>query len=513
MRPSIVIAITVVLMLATGGGYFALEAYSAKQIRTGLDRALATLPPGTSASYRDANYSIFTRKVAVSGLAFHAVIPGPTPQPVDVAIETMELANPNPDFAAAFAKAEADPGSMVQDTVIPFADSIDFHGLTIHSSLISTTSGFIRVSHPRFYPWALLHDGVQSWQEFKTSLVPGSPWPIEPALRVEAALVLGMTYDSYDAGPMKGTETLPGIVVAFEVGKVTGGGIDRGVMKAMTSEAMTGHGVPYGSFTVDRFTFGETDIRAPLSRIVSGEPFSLQLLNGMRIGRIEYAGMTVQPPGKPAEKIGGMSIGPVAFDHGMPVSGQLALTDFSVSKTELPDIRAQDAFDKLGLDKMTMSIAAAFDWDVPQNHLSIHDTMLKVNELGFITLAADITNVTASIAGLNDARVAHARLRFEDASLVDRMVRAGAAQSGADPTVFRQQIALLVRQQANTSGAASPVLMAAGQAAGDFIASPHSLTIELAPPEPFPLMALQGVTAPSDMLAGMLGLTVSANTP
>jgi hypothetical protein len=157
---------------------------------------------------------------------------------------------------------------------------------------------------------------------------------------------------------------------------------------------------------------------------------------------------------------------------------------------------------------MTISFAFAYDWDIAQQHVSLHDTMLKVNELGTLTVAADLTNAIPNPLGLTQIRLAHATLRFDDASLVNRALRAGAAQTGTDPVAYRQQIVDMIRQQSSTQGVVSPAWTAACNTAGDFIASPHSLTIELSPAQPVPLLALKG--APPAMLATTLGLAVSA---
>jgi hypothetical protein len=234
------------------------------------------------------------------------------------------------------------------------------------------------------------------------------------------------------------------------------------------------------------------------------------LLNGIQIGRIDYSGITAQLPSGAATHIGGLSFGPVAFASGMPVSGKLGWTDISVARDQLSDPRANQIFDKLGLQTMTISLAFAYDWDIAQQHVSLHDTMLKVNELGTITVAAGLTNAIPSPVGLTQIRLANARLQFDDASLVDRLLRAGAAQTGTDPIAYRQQIVDMVRQQSNTQGVVSPELTAACNAAGDFIASPHSLTIKLSPAQPVPLLALKGMPTSPAMLATTLGLVVSA---
>ena len=83
---------------------------------------------------------------------------------------------------------------------------------------------------------------------------------------------------------------------------------------------------------------------------------------------------------------------------------------------------------------------------------------------------------------LAQARLAHARLRLEDASLADRLLRLGAAMAGIDVEAFRQQITALMQQPD-----AGPELSAAQLAIGTFITEPHTLTVELAPPAPVPV--------------------------
>ena len=65
----------------------------------------------------------------------------------------------------------------------------------------------------------------------------------------------------------------------------------------------------------------------------------------------------------------------------------------------------------------------------------------------------------------------------------------------------------LVRRQSMAGGGGASVL----EAAGAFLAAPHSLTIEFSPPAPVPLVALLGALANPARSAAMPGLTVTAN--
>jgi hypothetical protein len=515
MRPSIVIATLVVLGLAAGGVYYGLEVYPQQQFRAGLDQALATLPPGTTASYKTAHYSILSHQALVTGMTVHGELPGNPPQPFDITAATIETEKPNLDFADSWSRALVAPATFGPDAPLAVAASVTMTGITLHSAVINLTEASIHVTNLRLYPWALLHAGMPSWQDLQAALAahPGPPdaAAIQKILRAEAAVVMGVGNDGYDAGPIKLTETLPGTDIQYDIRKVTGDSFDRGTIKGASGEGITFGSSKFGAVSIDRVTIGPTDMHEPMTRLVNGEALSAALLNGINIGRIDYSGITAQLPGGAATHVGGVSVGPVAFASGMPISGKLGWTDISLTRDQVSDPRAEEVFDKLGLQTVTMSFAFAYDWDIAQQRVSLHDTMLKVNELGTLTIAADLTNAIPNPVGLTQIRLAHAMLRFDDASLVNRALRAGAEQSGTDPLAFRQQIVDMVRQQSSTQGAVSPALTAACNAAGDFIASPHSLTIELSPAQPVPLLALKGMNAPPDMLATTLGLVVTAS--
>jgi hypothetical protein len=517
MRTSVVIAVAGVLVLAAGGAYYGHEVYLQRQFRAGLDQTLATLPAGTTATYKDAHYSVVSKQAVVTGLTLHGLIAGPSPQPIEVTIDSIETINPNLDFARSWTDAAAHAAALTPETAFALADAITLKGVIVHSALISGAIESARIDKLRLYPWALLHAGMPSWTELQASLAPRSEPPsladLQPLLRAEATVLLAVAYDAYDIGAAKFTETLPEIDIAYDVHKMTSVGFDRGVMKQAAGEGIIFHGNKIGTISVDRVVMGATDLRAPMIRLVDGEAASAELLDAIGIGRIEYGGITIQPTDKPSMHVGSFSIGPVAFAKGMPVSGTLAWNDISVPQSLVTDANAQEVFTKLGLETITTSFSLSYDWDVARQRASLHDTMLKVNELGAITIAADLTNVAATTAAWTQARLAHAKLRFEDASLVERLLRMGATMASTDPTAYRQQIVDMVREQVTAAGGDSPLLTAAGQAAGDFITTPHSLTIELSPQTPVPFTAFMNAAAEPAAFAGKVGLAVSANQP
>ena len=515
MRAWMVIAVVAVLGVAAAGSYYGLEIYPQQQFRENLDRTLATLPPGTTAAYKTVHYSVLSHRAVITGWTMHGAIPADQPVPFDITADSVEAENPNMDLAVSWGRAVANPAAFGPDTALPVAGSIAIKGLTVHSAMVNATEETAGVTRFRVYPWALLHEGMPSWADVQASLAPRTGPPelqqLQAIVRAEAAAVLGVGWDSHEAGVMKFTHTLPGVDFEYDIHKVTGGAFDRGVMQGGAADGITLTGNNLGAVSVDRVAVGALDMRQPMTRLINGEALSPALLDGIKIGRVEYVGLTAQPPDKPAFHVGRFWLGPMAFAQGMPVGGELGWADFSLSKAQLPEERSRDAFDRLGLETMTISFAAAYDWDLSGRNATVRDTVLKINELGSLTIAVELTGVASGPGALTQARLAHVRLRFDDASLVDRLLRAGATQSGADPAAYRQVIEAMVRQQATAIGGGTPAMEAAGQAVSDFIAAPGSLTIELAPPTPVPLLALQGLAMAPAAAAATLGVTVSAN--
>jgi len=514
MRTPILAAILGGLGLAAGGGYYGLEIYPEQQFRAALDQSIARLPPGVTVTYATAHYSVLSHLATVTGIRLHAARADAAPQPVDAVIDSMEVSNPNLSFSQTWANAQANPSSWGDDTALPIADTIVITGVSIHAATMDMTQASFTVDKARLYPRALLHEGMPTFAAFQAAAIPKSQPPtladLQPLLRLEAAGMLGIGYDNYDAEGLSLSVNITDVDLTYKVRKMAGTGFDRGVMRGATIEGLTTKSSQFGAFTLDRMVMSAFDIRDPATRLINGESLSVSMLDGITIGRVDYDGITAQAPGKPAMHAGGMSIGPVSFTKGLPVSAAIAFRDFRIEASLLPDARSQDGFSKLGLEQATISFAMAYDWDVAGKRASIHDTSLKVDELGTLSLSADLTNLgtTTNVLSLAQARLGHARLRLEDASLADRLLGLGAAMAGTDEEAFRQQV-VATMQQPDTG----PELKAAQIAVATFITSPKTLTVELAPPAPVPVMLLAGAAGSPARLAMMLGLKVTANAP
>ena len=270
---------------------------------------------------------------------------------------------------------------------------------------------------------------------------------------------------------------------------------------------------PMGTATIAHVKMSGFDVRPALERILAGAALALKLLDGVKLGHIEYDGIRFQPPTGDAFILGTFSLDNLAFDHGVPISADLAYGGLHLSRAQLA--AGHPAFDELkelGIDGMTLSLRIAYLWKPDQNRVAIHDTNFKIDELGALGLSADIdlAGLAAGATWASTAKITHAALRYDDASLVDRALRFSASRQNIAPGAMREQMVGMLTQQGTAPGA-SPALANAAKALADFVAAPHSLIVELTPPAPIALAVLQvGTAVGTPQLVRMLGLTVTA---
>jgi hypothetical protein len=236
-----------------------------------------------------------------------------------------------------------------------------------------------------------------------------------------------------------------------------------------------------------------------------------QALDGLTIGKIDYDGMIGRLPTGVPVTLGKLSLANIAFAGGVPVSGSLTYGGLRLRRAQMPSAKALEIFDKLGLDTVTLSLGFTFQWNIEQKRMILRDLVLKADELGSVTLSVDLAGMGADAgAWQNEAKFSRATLRYDDASLMERALRAGAAQGGVDVAAFRQQLISTVGAKIPALGD-SPAISAAAKALVTFLASPHSVTIELAPPAPIGLERLQTVRdLPPAETASLFGLSVTA---
>jgi len=518
----VVIAVGVYYFMSGGGGG---GGVSTDRLRQVVDQLIKKLPPGITASYKSIDGG------TIKGVALHWKYDQGSG---DYTVDEIDLSNPNLDLDKAWDAAMADPKKLTPDTVIPLYDGATMKGVAVQMSAKEHAAEFavngslasLTSKGARLYPWALAQPGVPSLTEIQAFLAAGPPTQpslqaFMPLIRFFAAVSLTLGSDGTSMENMKYTmkfPTMPGTDMphdgSYEVKKMIGDGMDRGVVKGLTAEGLSAKMGSQGGMSVERISYGGYDLRKALTKVLAAQTLTPDMLDGIKVGKIEYTGMAIQTPTSTTPiQLASFSISDIAFSGPVPVSAGFSLQGLKISKEQMPDPQSKMGFEQLGLDTMTISMGAAYEWDLAKKSIKVHDVVLKVEELGAVTLGADVVEITPDLAGAMGAQLVHAQLRYADASLVDRAFKAAAKMQGQDPAQFRQQMTGMV-QVMSAQFANSPPLAAAAKAVMDFLNAPKSLTIELSPPKPLPIMQLSmlaGGGAQPAQIATMVGLAVTAN--
>jgi hypothetical protein len=517
------------LVVVAGAVAYAVLILPDQRFRSALDEQLRRLPAGVAAHYETAHYSLFSRQATVTGFEIRAE----GDDGFDAKIAVLRAEQPALDAGEAWAKAAAG-GTIQADGPLVLARSIEAKGLALDSGTSTFRLADFTIDEPKVDPAALLRPEVGyllTWQ--KRLMAQNRPLTLDdflPAWRGEAALIAGIAYDGYVMDDFLFSATMPALpnpVVApgapaapagpidllYRIGKIRAGRISHGMLdEALATDVSMQLGT-LSSFTIERMEMSKLDFSPLLDRVLAGANLTPELLDGTSIGRIAYSGLHMKAAAGMDLPVGSsFSIGNIAFDHGLPVSGDLAYGGVHFSSAMLTaNPQAVDAFRKLGLDAVTLSLRLAFKLDPQRRTLAVENTGIKIDELGTLDLSLAFADFVPSPHWAETTSLAHATLHFADASLVERLLQASASQNGVDLDTFGNRLVAGLRQQASAPD--TPVALGiAARTFADFIGAPRTLTIELAPPSPVPVGLFAAASSmPPATLAERLGLTVAAN--
>ncbi|HEX4505581.1 MAG TPA: hypothetical protein VH722_07605 [Alphaproteobacteria bacterium] len=550
-------------VLVAGGAYYGVFVLPDNQFRSGLDQALAGLPQGYTGHYGGAHYSLLTHVATVTDLS----IQGSGPSALSETIAKVVVDNPALDFADRWNRAQANPSALKPDDVLPVADRIEVDGVKSTGGGTTGTIASASLTKMRIYPWALTRPGMPALKDIgqviaasmqaqqkiaaqqqailaqaqkqqagdggddaqESPVTAPSPADIAalqkesldallPVLRIESALFLAMGYDSFDGAALDVTASLPAVAGAplssFHVtmAKLHAGAIDRAVGGANTIENMVEDLGPQGKISADRSSVGGMKLRDPAMRLLNGDALSMAMLDGASIGPLEFDGMSITVPASGTAHLDKAAMSEMSFDHSFLKSFGFSVSGLKQNIADL-DPRLRDELHKFKLKSITANLGLAYQWDADKKTISLHDVAFSIAELGSLDFNADLVNVdpAAGLAGMPG--LAKATLRYQDASLINRLLKADADEK-LKPAEVRQMREAYAANLLATLGpvASDPKLADSVKAISDFAKMPRNLTIALAPPAPVPLIAVKDVAAQGPQaLVDTLGLSITAN--
>ena len=242
-------------------------------------------------------------------------------------------------------------------------------------------------------------------------------------------------------------------------------------------------------------------------------------------GTVEVEGINIQDESKKEVAIDSLYLATNSMEGKWPTSGELQITGLLIDPAQYEEDGAQ-SFKDLGYEKLSLDLASNFTWspqsgdlDIPQLDITGADmgTWAMALKIGGLTgdvvtqLEAAKDNSEQSLALLQGLTVNTVSVRFDNNSLVERVLDQQAKGAGTDRAGFVTQLkaglpmmlSLLQNPEFQTS---------VGAALSSFLDKPGSLKLEAKPGQPVPVAQIMGTAmlAPQT-LPQVLGVAITAN--
>ncbi|MGC4023946.1 MAG: hypothetical protein QM744_01475 [Mesorhizobium sp.] len=290
---------------------------------------------------------------------------------------------------------------------------------------------------------------------------------------------------------------------------------DRGMSFDMTPATLSGVKVPAP---------GGTDYLSTMLFYESGKIDRAEVKQGdKQIGLVENIHFNMTPP------------------NGGPMNFTGAADKFTVDLTTLPDPKTKAIAQALGYEQVTGTVQGEGVWNPQDGRLQISKYDVAVDNAGKLGMTFDLGGYTpeflttmqqlskkmgenpgagnnqqeaAQIINLMQALVLNgASIRFDDASITNKVLNFVAQQQGADPAQLREQTKTIVPFLLASSPIKDEMLKKSiAEGVAKYLDDPKSLTIRANPstPQPFAILGALGQADPAS-LPTALGMTVTAN--
>lgn len=189
---------------------------------------------------------------------------------------------------------------------------------------------------------------------------------------------------------------------------------------------------------------------------------------------------------------------------GIPHAGSVMVTGATINKAVL-DGDGQQAFDRLGYEEVTLSLATKGMWDSDSGLLTIEEIKLSGEKVGTLTISAKLGGLTKEVAeqlennddpqqalgALQNVSVHGVSIRIDNDSVVERALDAQAKEMGVDRDSLAAQLTGMLPMF--TSALQNKEFEAEiAKAAGTFLKERKSIMAVAAPAQPIPAAQIMG---------------------
>jgi hypothetical protein len=506
-----------------------------KLATTNLDRALANLPPGVTATHGVANYDPILGTFSVADLTISK--------------------NGAPVFTAARVQAsgierqgqDTTPRRIghltIEDATLPagrHAARIELDGLDI--------ADIRDVLDPAHYP-----GGKPAWtdrrvliehadmMEFSDQIPAGADSPAGVS-RVKHAHVDKVVARPFDLPPtqenlhnpqfwasvVRSVAEKSGTVekvdvslngaIHYTIGSDEVQGLDGGKVASLrVSDMRVERSVAGGEVKLANASLEGIDITPllPLLPQMAADPKNAGklMLGGFRVAKMHMDGGDVVVAKAPHIQLGSMD-GAQDREADGKRSGSFAMKSLSLAfdPTTMPPAQAQ-SLQRFGMTDFVFDLDMASAYDPAGHRSTVNRFDLAARGLGKLHMTGSVTgklfdegpkDPQQALQALHDTLIEHLQLQWDDGSLTTRLLTMAAASKGVTPDAMRAQLSMatmaLAMVMPNQPDAATQV--------NAFLANPKTLTITLNPPQPVSVMDV--AAAPVPQRAGLLGLHIQA---
>jgi len=316
--------------------------------------------------------------------------------------------------------------------------------------------------------------------------------------------------------------------VRVEYAQAAGSGLSDDI--AVSGLRVTDTGTPDEEITVDELTLVALAGRDWPTGIEAEGVFAGTAADHVRIASFSASGIdpgTHLPSAARAEGIAGVSpfVGEITVEsvelRDLDAAGQVPEhIDLAVRGIEA---RLDDAVSPvagflvpLGYDRLRVDLDYAYAFDPATNVLRVEGVRVAAQDMGTITVSAELggvppeamTNPMLGAMAEEEVTLQGLELRYEDASLADRLLEMAARDEGLSTEEMRSQLIEAIQVETRTAG--DRLTKEVLKAIQDFLAEPGTLRVVAEPPEPVKLSTLESLDDDPDKVRALLGLRVEA---
>jgi|GEM_PF-6632510 len=298
--------------------------------------------------------------------------------------------------------------------------------------------------------------------------------------------------------PAEQTELALGL---FEVDKLGEGKLASAKLSGLKVDVKTNG----GSFGLGDLTVSDVDY----SSLVAGNP------SGVMVKKANLSDLYVDVPDSGKVTLANAMTEYTRFEQSLPAAGVSTFSGLAIS--DIRDPEGKEAFQKLGYDGVSFDMEMRFDWKSDTGAFALETFKITGKDMGVFSLAfvlggLDYDTVASGepFALLDTLRIESLDVRYDDNSLVGRVMKAAAAEQGGDPEMIRAMMLTMLDEQ-RRQVSKNPIAVDAIKGLKTFVEQPKSLSLSLRPNEPVGYEDFMDEDQDPAALARLLGVKVEAN--